>query len=80
MPVRQHCQTLRVAPAAYYAWERCQLVPALESGWQVAVRENFDYHSQRYGTRRLRVEVQADGHAASCWRIRRLLREHGPRS
>ncbi len=76
MPVRQLCQVLRVAPAAYYAWQRRQQVPAVEPAWQVAVHEAFAYHSQRYGTRRLRVEVQAEGR----WRIRRVLKAHGLRA
>jgi putative transposase len=58
VPVRQLCQVPRVAPAAYYAWQR-QQQPAAEPVWQAAVREAFAHHSQRYGTRRLRVEVQA---------------------
>ncbi|WP_052733066.1 IS3 family transposase [Hymenobacter terrenus] len=80
VPVRQLCQVLRVAPAAYYAWQRRQQVPTVEPAWQVAVREAFAYHSQRYGTRRLRVEVQADGHAVGRWRIRRVLKAHGLRA
>ena len=80
VPVRQLCQVLRVAPAAYYAWQRRQQVPAVEPAWEVAVREAFAYHSQRYGTRRLRVEVQADGHAVGRWRIRRVLKAHGLRA
>ena len=32
-PVRQLCQVLRVAPAAYYAWQRRQRVLALEPAW-----------------------------------------------
>jgi len=62
-PVRPLCQVLRVAPTAYYAWQRHQQALAAEPAWQVAVREAFAHHSQRYGTRRLRAEVQADGHA-----------------
>ncbi|WP_092678477.1 hypothetical protein [Hymenobacter arizonensis] len=62
VPVRQLCQVLRVAPAAYYAWRRQQGRPVAEPSWQVAVREAFAHHSQRYGTRRLRVEVQAQGY------------------
>ena len=80
VPVRQLCQALRVAPAAYYAWQRRQLVPVVEPAWQVAVRQAFAYPSQRYGTRRRRVEVQADGHAVGRWRIHRVLREHGLRA
>ena len=79
-PVRQLCQVLRVAPSAYYAWhqQRNQAVP--EPAWQVAVREAFAHHSQRYGTRRLRAEVQAEGHVVGRWRIRRVLKAHGLRA
>jgi transposase InsO family protein len=80
VPVRQLCQALRVAPAAYYAWQRRQQVAATEPAWQVAVREAFIHHSQRYGTRRLRAEVQAQGHAVGRWRIRRVLHAHGLRA
>ncbi|WP_460615689.1 IS3 family transposase [Hymenobacter seoulensis] len=80
VPVRQLCQVLRVAPAAYYAWQRLQQVRAVEPAWQVAVREAFAHHSQRYGTRRLRAEVQAQGHAVGRWRIRRVLKAHGLRA
>ena len=55
----QLCQVLRVAPAAYYAWQRRQQQPTAETAWQLAVREAFAHHSQRYGTRRLRAEVRA---------------------
>ena len=46
----------------------------------MAVREAFEYHSQRHGTRRLRAEVQAEGHAVGRWRIRRMLKAHGLRA
>ncbi|WP_092678705.1 transposase [Hymenobacter arizonensis] len=78
-PVRQLCQVLQVAPSAYYAWQRRRQLPAAEPAWQVAV-EVFAYHSQRYGTPRLRVEVQAQGHAVGRWRIRRVLKAHGLRA
>ena len=78
--MRQLCHVLRVAPSAYYAWHRQQGQPVAEPAWQVAVREAFAYHSQRYGTRRLRAEVQAQGHAAGRWRIRRVLKAHGLRA
>ena len=32
VPVCQRCHVLRVAPAAYYAWQRRQQVPAVEPG------------------------------------------------
>lgn len=80
VPVRQLCHVLRVAPAAYYAWQRRQQAPTAEAAWQVAVREAFAHHSQRYGTRRLRAEVQAQGHVVGRWRIRRVLKAHGLRA
>ena len=46
----------------------------------MAVREVFVYHSQRYGTRRLRAEVQAQNHAVGRWRIRHVLHAHGLRA
>ncbi|UPL50187.1 IS3 family transposase [Hymenobacter sublimis] len=55
-------------------------MPAVEPAWQVAVREAFAYHSQRYGTRRLRAEVSAEGHAVGSWRRRRVLLAHGLRA
>ena len=80
VPVRQLCQVLRVAPSAYYAWhrQRGQAVP--KPVGQVAVREAFAPHSQRYGLRRLRAEVQAEGHPVGRGRIRRVLKAHGLRA
>ena len=79
-PVRQLCQVLRVAPAAYYAWQRRQQEPPVEPARQVAVREAFSRHSQRCGTRRLRAEVQAEGYVVGRWRIRRVLKAHDLRA
>jgi len=79
-PVRQLCHVLQVAPSAYYAWHRQQGQPAPEPAWQAAVRQAFARHSQRYGTRRLRAEVQAEGHTVGRWRIRRVLKAHGLRA
>jgi putative transposase len=80
VPVRQLCQVLRMGPAAYYTWQRRQQMPTAEPAWQVAVGEVFAYHSQRYGTRRLRAEVQAQSHAVGRWRIWRVLKAHGLRA
>ncbi|GAB3843704.1 hypothetical protein GCM10028822_00160 [Hymenobacter terrigena] len=77
--MRQLCPVLRVAPAAY-AWQHRRQVLAVEPAWQLAVREAFTCHIQRYGTRRLRAEVQAQGHAVGRWRIRRVLKAHGLRA
>ena len=44
------------------------------------MRAIFTYHAQRYGTRRLRAQWQAEGHAVGRWRIRRVLKAHGLRA
>ena len=79
VPVRPLCHALHVAPSAYYAWQRRQL-PVPEPAWQVAVRTEFKWHSARYGTRRLRAELQAQGHMVGRWRIRRTLAAAGLRA
>ena len=77
--VRQLCHVLRVAPSAYYAWQRRGL-PVPDPAWQVAVRKAFTGHSARYGTRRLRAELHAQGHQVGRWRIRRVLAAAGLRA
>ncbi|WP_052733098.1 DDE-type integrase/transposase/recombinase [Hymenobacter terrenus] len=74
-------------PCASFAtcctWPQPRITPGSATGgstWQVAARESFAYHSQRYGTRRLRAEVQAQGHTVGRWRIRRVLHAHGLRA
>jgi putative transposase len=79
VPVQQLCHALRVAPGAYYAWRR-QQAPAPEPGWQMAVRQTFKRHGGRYGTRRLRAELRAEGHRVGRWRIRRALTAAGLRA
>jgi transposase InsO family protein len=79
VPIRQLCEVLRVGPSAYYAWQRRQK-PAPEPAWQVAVRQEFTWHSARYGTRRLRAELHAQGHRVGRWRIRRTLAAAGLRA
>ncbi|GGF27906.1 IS3 family transposase [Hymenobacter cavernae] len=79
--VRQLCSVLRVTTSAYYAWRakthRLTPVPA----WQVAVRQLFARHARRYGTRRLRAELAAQGYPGiGRRRIQRVLAAHGLRA
>ena len=48
----------------------------VEPAWLVAVREASACHTQRYGTGRLRAEVQVQSHSVGRWRIRRVLKAH----
>ena len=79
VPVRRLCQVLHVSASAYYTWQRRQ-APAPEPAWQVAVRAEFRWHSARYGTRRLRAELHAQGYRVGRWRIRRALAAAGLRA
>ena len=80
MPVRQLCQVLRVAPSAYYAWQRQHQSPTAGPAWQAAVCQASARHGRRYGTRRLRADLHAEGHRVGRWRIRRALAAHGLRA
>ena len=80
LPVRQLCQALRVSPSAYYAWQHRTKTPAPAPAWQLAVQQAFARHGRRYGTRRLRAEVRAEGYPVGRWRVRRVLAAHGLRA
>lgn len=64
----------------YYAWHQRHQVPALEPAWQLAVHTAFQRHGRRYGTRRLRAELQAEGCVVGRTHIRRTLVAHGLRA
>lgn len=76
--VRELCQVLGVAASAYYAWRQHRQQPA--PAWERAVCQAFARHARRYGTRRLRAELQAAGYQVGRHRIRRVLRQHGLRA
>ena len=73
-PVRRLCQVLGVGVARYYRWQQkaatCSPVPA----WESALCHVFMQHKRRYGTRRLRAELRAQGHQVGRHRIRQALR------
>ena len=71
VPVRELCTVLQVAPSCYYAWRQRRSQPA--PAWERAVVRTFARHGRRYGTRRLRAQVPAEGHQVGRWRIRRVL-------
>ncbi|MBO3272172.1 IS3 family transposase [Hymenobacter defluvii] len=78
VPVRTLCRVLQVAPSSYYAWRKRRQQPA--PAWERAIVRAFQRHARRYGTRRLRAEVHAEGHRVGRGRIRRVLAAHGLRA
>ncbi len=77
-PVQVLCRVLGVSCAGYYQWRgRAQPTPA---PWQAAAQAAFTRHAQRYGTRRLRAELRAEGHAVGRYALRSWLHRHGLRA
>ncbi|OUJ69923.1 IS3 family transposase [Hymenobacter crusticola] len=77
-PVQVLCRVLHVSPAGYYQWLGRADRPA--PGWESAAKAAFSRHAQRYGTRRLRAELRAEGHAVGRCALRTWLRSHGLRA
>lgn len=63
---------------AIYQWRgHAQLTPAME---QAAAQATFMRNAQRCGTRRLRAELRAGGHAVGRYALRSWLHRHGLRA
>lgn len=78
-PVRRLCHVLGLAPSAYYAW-LSRPAPLAAPTWEQAAVTAFAQHQRRYGTRRLRAELRAQGYAVGRYRLRGVLRRHGLRA
>ena len=77
-PVQVLCRVLRVSAAGYYQWLGRAARPTAD--WEPAASAAFSRHAQRYGTRRLRAELRADGHAVGRYALRTWLRRRGLRA
>ena len=73
-PVQFLCRVLAVSPAGYYQWrQRPATAPAPR---QAAAQAAFTRHARRYGTRRLRAELHAGGHAVGRYALRTWQKSH----
>ena len=70
-PVQPLCRVLGVSPAGYYQWQQRPARSTAE--WQEAAQAAFTRHARRYGTRRLRAELRAEGHAVGRYALRSWL-------
>ncbi|GAA3932339.1 hypothetical protein GCM10022406_16540 [Hymenobacter algoricola] len=77
-PVQVLCRVLGVSCAGYYQWQG--RAPATPTPWQGAAHAAFTRHARRYGTRRLRAELRAEGHAVGRYALRSWLHRHGLRA
>lgn len=77
-PLQVLCRLLAVSTAGYYQWrKRPAAVPA---PWLSAAQQAFTRHAARYGTRRLRAELRAQGHAVGRYALRAWLHRAGLRA
>ena len=77
-PVRVLCRLLAVSSAGYYQWRQRPAPPV--ATWQPAAQAAFTRHARRYGTRRLRAELRAEGHAVGRYALRSWLHRKGLRA
>ena len=69
---------LTVSSAGYYQWRQRPAPPV--AVWQPAAQAAFTRHARRYGTRRLRAELRAEGHAVGRYALRSWLHQQGLRA
>ncbi|MGI4832006.1 MAG: IS3 family transposase [Janthinobacterium lividum] len=76
--VSELCQGLGVSRSGYYQWQAA--VPRPAPTWQPAAQQAFTRHARRYGTRRLRAELQAEGHRVGRYALRSWMQVSGQRA
>ncbi len=77
-PVQVLCRLLAVSTAGYYQW--CQRPAVAPAPWHTAAQQAFTRHAGRYGTRRLRAELRAEGHLIGRYALRSWLHRQGLRA
>ena len=78
-PILQLCKVLGVCRSSYYAWAFGKTYVRSPGKEAVAqkVKEVFEAHKRRYGTRRIEVELKAEKMAVGRYQIRRRMQEMG---
>jgi transposase InsO family protein len=74
------CAVLGVSKTSYYRLQKPPAVNEAEAQLRQSVRQSFWRHSRRYGSRRLRVELQAQGLEIGRYRLRTIMNEENLRA
>jgi len=77
-PVAVLCPVLGVSTSGYYQWRKAPPAPA--ASWQAPAQAAYTRHAGRYGSRRLRAELRAEGHPVGRYALRSWLRATGQRA
>jgi len=72
------CRVLGVSRSGYYQWRAADPPPV--PNWQAAAQQAFTRHARRYGTRRLRAELRAEGQLVGRYALHNWLRASGQRA
>jgi len=77
-PVRIMCNVLNISKSSYYIYIKGQShQQPVESGLSDELRQVFQNHKRRYGSRRLQAEMKGMGYKVGRHGVRKLLREQG---
>lgn len=78
-PTERLCQSLGVSRSCFYAYDKGQTHQASsrQTALQEALAGAFARHQRRYGSRRLLIELQEDGHAVGRHQVRKLMKQNG---
>lgn len=78
-PVSELCRALQVSRSSYYDWAAGRSHQP-ETELATRIEEVFWRHSRRYGSRRVKAELRAEGLAVGRDCVRRVMREEGLRA
>ena len=78
-PVINLCQVMQVSRSAYYDWQQGKTYGLKEKKGRISreVKAVFEEHLQRYGSRRIEVELKENGTQAGRYQIRKRMKEQG---
>jgi transposase InsO family protein len=73
------CSVLGLSKSSFYAWQRLEtyVLKAEKAKKAVEVKEVFECHRKRYGTRRIVAELSEKGHKLGRHQVRSFMKQQG---